>query len=617
MEIRRFNRVAWGFVISLASMSTMAAAQVVDHSGGFTGQTDLTLNGTQNGAAAPVTVVAGNLQITDANGNEAKSAFTTSALPADKFRTTFKFHLLPGSTTPAPGVGMADGIGFCIQNTAATALGGTGGQMGYFGIGSSIFVKIDNYGGGIVYSATGLYLNGADPSNTANDVDLEPAPTIDFQSGHDFNCVMSYDGTTLTVTFTDLSNNNVRTQNYLVNIPTQLGGSTGFVGFSGGTGGLNAVQEVVTWIYVTAPTMLAPTHAINQVTLNWNAVAGATSYNVYRGTASGGPYPIQVATGVIGTSAVDNGAQWPGPYYYVVRAVVAGFEGPNSNEATGTPDPPQVSVSPTSITTSESGTSVNLTLTINVSPSVASTIQVTSNVLSGVPAQASVSGQGQGPANTITINVPAGATVGTAYTVTVAGLDDHLVNGNQSYTIDFVVSETGGPGTWAGATITQVTGTNLEADTAGLIVNPASGLQTDTNGGFATFTVQLNSKPVNPVNISVTSSDITEVTVSTPTLVFDTNTWLTAQQVTVTGQGINITYMNAPFTITLAVVNSTSDLTYQNFTATVTGTNIHLEVPPALQKVWGGGSGGCGLLGAEVLLPLSLLALWQRRRRKA
>jgi len=34
-----------------------------------------------------------------------------------------------------------------------------------------------------------------------------------------------------------------------VDIPAALGATTGYVGFSGGTGGLTAIQEILTWTY--------------------------------------------------------------------------------------------------------------------------------------------------------------------------------------------------------------------------------------------------------------------------------------------------------------------------------------------------------------------------------
>jgi len=36
-----------------------------------------------------------------------------------------------------------------------------------------------------------------------------------------------------------------------VNIPAAVGGNTALVGFTGGTGGLTATQEIISWTYGT------------------------------------------------------------------------------------------------------------------------------------------------------------------------------------------------------------------------------------------------------------------------------------------------------------------------------------------------------------------------------
>ena len=66
--------------------------------------------------------------------------------------------------------------------------------------------------------------------------------------------------------------------------------------------------------------------------LTWNAVTGATSYNVKRSTNSGGAYTT-IATGVTTTNYTDTGLTVGVKYFYVVSAVVGGVESLNSTEA--------------------------------------------------------------------------------------------------------------------------------------------------------------------------------------------------------------------------------------------------------------------------------------------
>jgi fibronectin type 3 domain-containing protein len=67
------------------------------------------------------------------------------------------------------------------------------------------------------------------------------------------------------------------------------------------------------------------------VKLAWSAVANATSYQVYRGTTSGGPY---TAIGSAATSPTQNitGLTNNGTHYFVVTATVSGTESATSSE---------------------------------------------------------------------------------------------------------------------------------------------------------------------------------------------------------------------------------------------------------------------------------------------
>ena len=89
-----------------------------------------------------------------------------------------------------------------------------------------------------------------------------------------------------------------------------------------------------------APTNLAASAGNAKVSLTWTASTGATSYNVYRGTTSGGESPTPIATGITTTSYADTTVTNGVTYFYTVEAVdAAGVSGP-SNEASATPNVP-------------------------------------------------------------------------------------------------------------------------------------------------------------------------------------------------------------------------------------------------------------------------------------
>lgn len=60
------------------------------------------------------------------------------------------------------------------------------------------------------------------------------------------------------------------------------------------------------------------------VVLVWSAVSGATSYNVYRSTVSGGPYSLLASSN--GLTATDATVQSGVTYYYVVKSFSGGVE---------------------------------------------------------------------------------------------------------------------------------------------------------------------------------------------------------------------------------------------------------------------------------------------------
>ncbi|MDP9479927.1 MAG: hypothetical protein M3R38_30405, partial [Actinomycetota bacterium] len=100
-----------------------------------------------------------------------------------------------------------------------------------------------------------------------------------------------------------------------------------------------------------APTGLGATPGFSEISLGWspNPETDLSHYNVYRATASGGPYSKINASNVTTTLYTDTGATDPATrYYYVVRASdTSGNESANSNEASAQPNP---TVSPPRVT---------------------------------------------------------------------------------------------------------------------------------------------------------------------------------------------------------------------------------------------------------------------------
>jgi hypothetical protein len=85
-----------------------------------------------------------------------------------------------------------------------------------------------------------------------------------------------------------------------------------------------------------APVNLAATAGNGLVTLSWAASAGATGYDVYRGTTPGGGALTPIARGVTTTAFTDTGLADGTRYYYRITAANASGESAPSNEAVAT-----------------------------------------------------------------------------------------------------------------------------------------------------------------------------------------------------------------------------------------------------------------------------------------
>lgn len=331
-RVRGLNGLGNSQYSNIASATTTNQLATIDFSGGFAGSTSkLTYNGSANinGTRAQLTSSTG--------GFAAGSVFTTNPVDISRFKTTFQFQIGAGTDT-------ADGFTFAIQGNGPTALGTAGGDLGYGGIGNSIAIKFDLYNNsGEGPDSTGLYENGVDPFNIGSS-DLSGAG-IDLHSGDILQADITYDGTNLVLTISDTQNHNQFTKTYAVNIPGDVGGSTGYVGFTGANGGLTATQEILNWILSpnavqapASPTALGATAAsATSVALNWtNNATNQTGFKLDRATDINFTQNLITQTlPATPNTFLDTatGLAPAGTYYYRIRATNNSGDSGNSNVA--------------------------------------------------------------------------------------------------------------------------------------------------------------------------------------------------------------------------------------------------------------------------------------------
>ena len=218
------------------------ATSSIDFSNGFT-STGITRVG-------KATLSGTRLRLTNGGTTQASAAWYNTQVNVQSFSTDFMFQQVPG-TTPE-----ADGLTFCIQRAGLTAIGPYGG-LAYgpatptasgTGIPTSVAVKFDLFSGaGEGPNSTGLYTNGASPSVPA----VTLGGGVDLHSGDVFAVHINYDGTTLTMTITDTVNSSQTfTTSWPINIPNTIGGNTAYVGYTAGTGHYTAVQDILSWTFV-------------------------------------------------------------------------------------------------------------------------------------------------------------------------------------------------------------------------------------------------------------------------------------------------------------------------------------------------------------------------------
>jgi hypothetical protein len=351
-RVRAYNSLGDSGYTNVQSATTTNNAVTINYSGGFAGETGLTANGSAqlNGSA---------LELTDGGGYEASSVFSNSAVSVQGFSTSFSFQLVNPN---------ADGITFTLQGIGPTALGQYGGALGFAGISNSVAIKFDLYdNNGEGTDSTGLFVNGDQPSEPMsgdNPIDTSIDMTssgVNLHSGDVMQVNLNYDGATLTETITDAATEAAFSHSYAVNIPSFIGSGYGYAGFTAGTGGATATQNILNWTYTAvaakpySPTNLTVTPASGtELDLNWSEPYSAVSnFNILQ-LISGVYSQIGQVNGAV-TTFPSTGLSVGGTYSYEVVASNPAGSSLAAGPITGTtPTPPAnpINLQTSNITTS-------------------------------------------------------------------------------------------------------------------------------------------------------------------------------------------------------------------------------------------------------------------------
>ena len=201
----------------------------------YPGTITFNTNGTgwqTNGAGGSVpTFVANNvIQLTDGGGGEASSAYyNTAQYVGGTWKASFTYNSHAGG---------ADGATFVLQTAAATALGGTGGQLGYGPLTNSLAFEINLYPGNNQTIGVAIATNGTTGIYGAC------APVV-VNGTNNINVSLNCSNGVLSATLTDAVTAATFTTNYnFGSLVPILGANVAYIGVSGGDGGITSTQTI-------------------------------------------------------------------------------------------------------------------------------------------------------------------------------------------------------------------------------------------------------------------------------------------------------------------------------------------------------------------------------------
>ncbi len=178
----------------------------------------------QSDTASSATFAPGIIHLTNSGVSEGRSVFANTPQTITQFTASFTYQ---ATSKPTDGDFFGGAIVFQNNGAHTSAIGNLGYASSNFTKSAAISLEYSTVSSGS--SSTGFYTGGNAGGGSAITI------PVNIFSGDPINVSLSYSGSTLSETLVDATTHASFTTSYFANIPTAVGGSTAFVGFTANT----------------------------------------------------------------------------------------------------------------------------------------------------------------------------------------------------------------------------------------------------------------------------------------------------------------------------------------------------------------------------------------------
>jgi hypothetical protein len=288
--------------------------------------------------------------------------------------------------------------------------------------------------------------------------------------------------------------------------------------------------------------VIVSTATLTFTTANWDVPQTITVTGVDDAAVDG----MQAVTVNMGsTSSADP--SW--------NAIAAGSVTVYNLDDESPPSPGVIVNAGSSLLVSEDGNSSSFQVVLKSQP----TVNVSINVSVSDPSEGTITFPFAGANGVITFTP---LNWNTPQTITVAGMDDAITDGNQPFTVVLGITSSTDPNYDSTFNPPDVSFINIDNESPGVTVNAGSSMLVSENGDTSSFDIVLNAPPTANVTINVSVDDPLEGTIIFPfagangIITFTPLDWDTPQTIIVSGVNDNIADGNQPFNVVLGVTAS-------------------------------------------------------------